>query len=102
MEKQEKTLLNVEHAAALARLQLDEAEKAALLQEWLRMAALVATLCDETPPAPKEELPAKVDTLRKDEVCAGLSRAQLLQNAPEQTDGCFAVPAVLPQKGKQE
>ena len=87
----------VKHIAALARLELDEAEVARYCQQLSaildHMAKLRELAADDLPAdaGPAEAGPA----LRADESRPGLDHSILLANAPETEDGQFKIPPVF-------
>ncbi len=87
----------VEHIANLARLELSDEEKiryreqlSAILDYAARLQALDTS---EIPPT-SSVLPAR-SVLRPDQPRPGLSREELMRNAPDARDGQFCVPPVL-------
>ncbi len=93
------TLAEVEHIAALARLELTEAEKEryrAQLSAILEYAARLQELDTEGIPPTASVLPPHA-ALRPDEPAPGLEQANLLRNAPQSEAGQFRVPPVLDQ-----
>lgn len=91
------TLEEVEHIARLARLKLTEAEKQKFqeqLSEILDYAARLQGVNTEGIPPTASVLPPR-SVLRADEVRPGLSRDELLQNAPQVEDDQFRVPPIL-------
>jgi aspartyl-tRNA(Asn)/glutamyl-tRNA(Gln) amidotransferase subunit C len=87
----------VEHIAALARLQLSEAEKelyrAQLSSILEHVARLQALDTDDIPPT-FSVLPTR-SVLREDEPTSGLQAQDLLRNAPQTEDGQFRIPPVF-------
>jgi len=91
------TLEEVEHIAELARLRLSAEEKALYreqLSEILDYAARLQALDTGGIPPTSSVLPAR-SVLRQDEPHAGLSREELLRNAPDTEGNQFRVPPVL-------
>ena len=91
------TIKEVEHIAALARLELSEGEKqqyAEQLSDILDYAARLNELNTEHIPATAsvQDLPLR---LREDEIQPGLSQEQVLRNASDTQEGQFKVPPVL-------
>jgi aspartyl-tRNA(Asn)/glutamyl-tRNA(Gln) amidotransferase subunit C len=87
----------VEHIADLARLSLSDDEVAmyqeqlsAILEHFERLQELET---QDIPPT-ASVLPLR-SVMRADEVRPPLEREKALDNAPEASDGCFRVPAVL-------
>lgn len=87
----------VEHIALLSRLHLSDAERERAqneLSQILGYFEALAELNTEGVEPTMHALPIQ-NVLRKDQVSAGLSREQALQNAPEKADGMFQVPRVV-------
>lgn len=83
--------------ASLARIRVEEAEKAKYaaqiggIMQWIEQLNAVPTDGVE-PLANVSEIAL---TLRKDEVTDGNKQADILANAPEATSGFFAVPKIV-------
>jgi aspartyl-tRNA(Asn)/glutamyl-tRNA(Gln) amidotransferase subunit C len=91
------TLEEVEHIAGLARLNLTDEEKALYREQLsaiLDYAARLQSLDTAGIPPTSSVLPPRT-VLRSDEPRPGLTRDDLLANAPETTQGQFRVPPVL-------
>lgn len=91
------TLEEVEHIAALARLELTEAEKERFRQQIsaiLEYAARLQTLDTSGIPPTSSVLPPR-SALRADEPHSSLPVEQVLGNAPQTKDDQFRVPPVL-------
>jgi aspartyl-tRNA(Asn)/glutamyl-tRNA(Gln) amidotransferase subunit C len=91
------TRAEVEHVARLARLALTDDELDALTPELakiLEYAAQVSALDTEHVPPTAHPLPL-VNVFRADAVRPGLSRAEVLAEAPAAEDGRFRVPRIL-------
>ena len=91
------TLEEVEHIAELARLQLTDEELARYaeqLSEILDYAARLQSV-DTSGISPTARVITAGSVLREDEVRPGLSRQELLDNAPETEKGQFRVPPIL-------
>jgi aspartyl-tRNA(Asn)/glutamyl-tRNA(Gln) amidotransferase subunit C len=93
------TIEEVEHFAALARLDLTEEEKARFagqLSAILEHAARLQTLdTDGIPPTTGAQSVSASSGLRADETRPVLTLEQILQNAPQSQDRQFRVPPVL-------
>jgi len=86
----------VKHIAALARLELDEAEVARYCQQLSAILEAMAKLRRlEAGDLPAGDLSAPGSALRPDESRPGLDREALLANAPETEDGQFKIPPVF-------
>jgi aspartyl-tRNA(Asn)/glutamyl-tRNA(Gln) amidotransferase subunit C len=91
------TLEEVEHIAHLARLKLTEEEKRKFqeqLSQILDYAARLQGVETEGIPPTASVLPPR-SVLRVDEARQGLSREELLKNAPQVEDDQFQVPAIF-------
>ena len=81
----------VRHVAELARVDLDDEEVEEFAAQFADILDYFDAL-DEVPEiAADEDL---VNVMRPDEVCAGLTQEEALQNAPETEDGQFKGPRV--------
>ena len=91
------TLLEVEHIAELARLQLSDEEKSRYREQLSAIldyaARLQAVDTSDIPPTSSVLPPRSV--LRADKARPGLSPEDLLRNAPQVEQGQFRVPPVL-------
>ncbi len=91
------TLQEVEHIAGLARLELTAEEKERFRQQLsaiLEYAASLQKLDTSSIPPTSSVLPQR-SLLRPDEPRLGLSKDDLLSNAPKTEEGQFRVPRVL-------
>lgn len=91
------TLQEVDHIAELARLSLSAEEKARYREQLsaiLDYAARLQALDTSGIPPTSSVLPAR-SVLRKDEARPGLSREELLRNAPLVENSQFRVPPIL-------
>ena len=87
----------VEHIAKLARLQLTDAQKTRYrgqLEAILDHIAKLQELDTENVP-PTASVSVAQMPLRADEPRPGLSKDELLKNAPKQVDGQFQIPPVF-------
>jgi aspartyl-tRNA(Asn)/glutamyl-tRNA(Gln) amidotransferase subunit C len=87
----------VEHIAKLARLQLTDAQKTRYrgqLEAILDHIAKLQELDTENVP-PTASVSVAQMPLRADEPRPGLSKDELLKNAPKQEDGQFQIPPVF-------
>ena len=87
----------VEHIADLARLKLSDEEKARYREQLsavLDYAARLQSLDTTGIPPTSSVLPPRT-VLRADEPKAGLTREELLANAPDISEAQFRVPPVL-------
>jgi aspartyl-tRNA(Asn)/glutamyl-tRNA(Gln) amidotransferase subunit C len=91
------TLEEVEHIAELARIKLTDAEMARYaeqLSEILDYAARLQSV-DTSGISPTARVITTGNVLREDKARPGLSRQELLDNAPETEKGQFRVPPIL-------
>lgn len=91
------TLEEVEHIAALARLQLTDAEKSLYreqLSDILDYAARLQAI-DTSQISPTAAVLAERSILREDQAVEGLSIEQALKNAPSTSGHQFQVPPVI-------
>ncbi|WP_166245150.1 Asp-tRNA(Asn)/Glu-tRNA(Gln) amidotransferase subunit GatC [Paenibacillus turpanensis] len=91
------TTKDVEHVAKLARLQLSEEEKETFtgqLNAILKYAAKLDTL-DTNEIEPTSHVLPLVNVMREDVPRDSWPIEKVMQNAPEEEDGQFKVPAVL-------
>lgn len=91
------SLEEVEHIARLARLELTGEQKARYRGQLEAILDHVAKLGElDTQHVPPTASPsAGGSPLRADEPRPGLSKEELLKNAPEQADGQFKIPPVF-------
>lgn len=91
------TVKDVEHVAALARLELSDEEKTLYtdqLNAILKYAEQLNAL-DTDGVEPTSHAVPLYNVLREDEVKPSLPLEKVMLNAPEEEDGQFKVPAVL-------
>lgn len=91
------TLAEVEHIANLARLELSEEEKNRYQEQLSAILEYAARLqeLDTTGISPTSSVLPERTVLRPDEPRPGLSREDLLKNAPDVEQGQFRVPPVF-------
>ena len=87
----------VEHITELARLKLTDAEKERFREQLSDILDYAARLqaVDTTGIAPTSSVLPPRSVLRPDEARFGLTREDLLANAPDAEDGQFRVPPIL-------
>jgi aspartyl-tRNA(Asn)/glutamyl-tRNA(Gln) amidotransferase subunit C len=87
----------VDHIAKLARLELTDEQKTRYREQLEAILDHVAKLqeLDTKDIAPTTSVSVGQMPLRKDESRHGLSRDDLLKNAPQQGDGQFQIPPVF-------
>lgn len=92
MEKEIVTSEDVEHIAKLSRIEFSETEKVKI-QEDLNM---IVGYCDILNSAEGDaEIEKQEGHLREDEVRLGLSKSDVVKNAPVHNDSSFIVPKVV-------
>lgn len=91
------SLKEVEHIADLARLELTPAEKEQYRRQLADILKYVSQLqeLDTTTVPPTSAIAGEKSSLRTDKSKPGLSRDELLTNAPDTAAGQFRVPPVL-------
>ena len=91
------TIADVEHVARLARLGLTTSEKERLQEQLSTILDHIEALdeIDTGVIPPTAYVGDQVNVMRPDDVRPSLTQAQVLNNAPRQTDGFFEVDAVL-------
>jgi len=91
------SLENVEHVAKLARLQLSDEEKEKFLGQLNAILEYADKLneLNTDDVAPTTHVLPIFNVMREDEVRPSLPLEQVMENAPEEEDGHFRVPAVL-------
>ena len=84
------------HVARLARLELSEEEVEAYTRQLSRILEHIGKLraLDTTDVPPTSHVLDLKNVLRPDEVRAGLSRDETMQNAPDSAGGFFRVPKI--------
>jgi len=91
------TLQEVEHIAKLARLKLTDQQKKRYREQLEAILDHVAKLqeLDTKNVSPTASVSIGQISLRSDEARTGLSKDDLLKNAPGQEDGLFQIPPVF-------
>ena len=90
-------VIDIEHVARLARLELTDEEKARLRDQLgviLENAATVSEVATDDVPPTAYAIP-RSNVLRPDEVTPSLTVEEVLSNAPEVEDDRFKVPRVV-------
>ncbi|MCP1312601.1 Asp-tRNA(Asn)/Glu-tRNA(Gln) amidotransferase subunit GatC [Paenibacillus tyrfis] len=91
------TVKDVEHVAALARLELSDREKEQFTEQLnaiLKYAGQLEQLNTDDVEPTSHAMPL-VNVMREDEVRPSLQIEKVLLNAPDEEDGQIKVPAVL-------
>jgi aspartyl-tRNA(Asn)/glutamyl-tRNA(Gln) amidotransferase subunit C len=88
----------VEYVAGLAKLDLDDGERAALAEQLARILEFVAQLdeVDLTDVPPTKHVIGQTNVSRADDPRPCLSQEEALEGAPRADEGHFVVPEVLP------
>jgi aspartyl-tRNA(Asn)/glutamyl-tRNA(Gln) amidotransferase subunit C len=94
------TVRDVEHVAALARLEFTEDEKEKLTHQLNEILAYMEKLnqLDTENVAPLSHMAEHTNVLRDDELAPSLPQEEALRNAPEKTDQYFKVPRVIAER----
>ncbi len=94
------TLKDVEHIAALARLELSDEEKEQFTHQLNQILTYVEKLkeLDTTTVEPLSHVVDLSNRFREDRVEPGLTPEEALRNAPSRTDNYFKVPKVIGEK----
>ena len=87
----------IDKLAHLSRLQFNDSEKEQVQTDLQRMIRFVEKLneLDTTGVAPLLHMSDGINVLRDDEVGGSITRAEALQNAPQQDGVFFKVPKVI-------
>lgn len=83
------------HLASLSKLEFADAELEQLCPEMDSILAFVSAVQQSDAASKDSQTALCLSQLRKDEAKPSFDRTVLLQNAPEQQDGCFVVPQVV-------
>lgn len=88
----------VEYVATLAKLDLDDGERATLGEQLVRILEFVAQLdeVDVTDVPPTKHVIGQTNVSRADDPRLCLSQEEALEGAPRADEGHFVVPKVLP------
>ena len=91
------TMKDVEHIAALARLEFDEAKKQQLVKDLNTMLAYIDKLneVDTSHVEPLAQIGSMENALREDEARPSPSQDDMMQNAPDRSGSLFRVPKVI-------
>jgi aspartyl-tRNA(Asn)/glutamyl-tRNA(Gln) amidotransferase subunit C len=91
------TLADVEHVAYLARLHLNESDKAAFLKDLNQILTYVEKIneLDTSTVEPTSHVLPLRNVFRNDEMKPSPSKQEMLKNAPDEQDGFFKVPPIL-------
>jgi aspartyl-tRNA(Asn)/glutamyl-tRNA(Gln) amidotransferase subunit C len=89
--------IDVDHVARLARLHLDDAEKARMAEQLARILTYIDALSelDTEGVAPTTHAVPVVNVMRDDETRPGLPQAEMLANAPDRAGDFFRVPRII-------
>ncbi len=89
--------IDVAYVARLARIHLDDAEKATFQRQLEDIVSYVRKVqeLDVSGVEPTAHGIPVCNVFRRDEIRQGLQRAEVLSNAPSQRDDQFAVPKII-------
>ena len=89
--------LDVDHVARLARLHLDDAEKARMREQLAKILTYIDTLraLDTGGVEPTAHAVPVVNVMRDDETRPCLPQEAMLANAPDRADEFFRVPRII-------
>ncbi|MEO7461252.1 MAG: Asp-tRNA(Asn)/Glu-tRNA(Gln) amidotransferase subunit GatC [Ferruginibacter sp.] len=87
----------IEKLARLSRLHFSEEEKPVIKADLQKMIGFIEKLAevDTTGVLPLTHMSVQTSVVREDEVQAGLTQEEALQNAPDSAEGFFRVPRVI-------
>ena len=91
------TTTDVEHVAKLARLELSENEKERFTEQMNAILTYADKLneLDTNDVQPTSHVLKMVNVMRDDHIRPSLTIEQVMNNAPDEEDGHFRVPAVI-------
>ena len=91
------TKKEVEHLAKLARLTLTDEEKDRLTKEMGSIIEFAQKLdgTDYNSVQPTMHANSKTNVFREDEIKPSFKASEILQNAPQEDEGCFVVPRTV-------
>lgn len=91
------SLETVEYVAALARLELSDAEKQMMVSQMGEILDYMDKLntLDTKGVKPLEHVEPMSNVFRKDEVKPSYDRKKILANAPDKEEGAFRVPKIV-------
>jgi aspartyl-tRNA(Asn)/glutamyl-tRNA(Gln) amidotransferase subunit C len=89
--------IDVDHVARLARLRLDEAEKARMAEQLGKILTYIDALraLDTEGVTPTAHAVPVLNVMRDDEIRPCLPAAEMLANAPDRADDFFRVPRII-------
>jgi aspartyl-tRNA(Asn)/glutamyl-tRNA(Gln) amidotransferase subunit C len=89
--------IDVDHVARLARLHLDDAEKARMAEQLAKILTYIDALSelDTEGVAPTTHAVPVVNVMRDDETRPCVPRAEMLANAPDRAGDFFRVPRII-------
>ena len=89
------TKIDIDHLANLSALELTDEQKAKFEKEFEGIMELVEKISQANVSDEIEYDPINVSELREDEVKQGFTQEEVLTNAPDKKQGCFAVPLMM-------
>ena len=89
--------VDVDHVARLARLRLDDAEKARMAEQLAKILTYIDTLraLDTAGVEPTTHAVPVLNVMRDDEIRPCLPQDEMLANAPDRADDFFRVPRII-------
>ncbi len=87
--------IDIDHLANLSALEISEEQKAIFEKEFEGIMGLVEKINNAKVTNEIEYEPIDVSELRDDVAEVGLTQEEVLTNAPEKKQGCFAVPLMM-------
>ena len=87
--------MDIDHLANLSALEISEEQKATFEKEFERTMGLVEKINNAEVTNEIEYEPIDVSELRDDVAEVGLTQEEVLTNAPDKKQGCFAVPLMM-------
>ena len=87
--------IDIDHLANLSALEISEEQKATFEKEFEGIMGLVEKINNAEVTNEIEYEPIDVSELRDDVAEVGLTQEEVLTNAPDKKQGCFAVPLMM-------
>lgn len=87
--------IDIDHLANLSALELTDEQKVKFAQEFEGIMGLVEQINQAEVNSDIEYNPIDISDLRPDEVRQDFTQEEVLTNAPDKKQGCFAVPLMM-------
>ena len=87
--------IDIDHLANLSALEISEEQRATFEKEFEGIMGLVEKINNAEVTNDIEYEPIDVSELRDDVAEVGLTQEEVLTNAPDKKQGCFAVPLMM-------